>query len=110
MLNYCESCGQGRDGSVGLYIELDDNGLCQECAAIFCDICGQEHNASEDNQYCNHCKEWIPPEKWTETERLPNGDAMLFCESCKKTTQHTKTPINNFFVYECCVCPRNHRL
>lgn len=76
----------------------------------FCDVCGQEHHCSESEQYCRSCGEWTPPEKWGETEHLPNGDAMLFCERCKDTTQHTQTPINNFFVFECCVCPTNQPL
>lgn len=58
MLNYCVCCGQGRDGSVGIYIELDDNGECQECRDLFCFICGQEHNADNEYNagYCQHCK------------------------------------------------------
>lgn len=57
MINYCESCGQGRDGNpVGLYIELDDNGLCQECREMFCPICNQSLN-TDDAGYCYNCKE-----------------------------------------------------
>ena len=44
------------DFSVGLNFELDDNGLCPKCAAIFCPIWNQEHNA-DDAGYCQHCKE-----------------------------------------------------
>ena len=30
---HCEHCGEVEDGSVGLYLNLNDNGICEECAA-----------------------------------------------------------------------------
>ena len=76
---FCVGCGAAPDPSVGENFELSDDGFCPECAEI----------------------------EITDKELLPEGDVMLFCEACNKSTQHTQVTIRNFFVFECVVCPSN---
>ena len=58
---FCVGCEDAPDGSVGLNFDLDDNGYCPECSALFCDVCGQEHNCLHEQNagYCQHCREPI---------------------------------------------------
>lgn len=51
--HHCEGCGEKTDD---IRLVAETEGYCPDCD-IYCDLCGQEHNASRYNGYCQHCKE-----------------------------------------------------
>ena len=52
----CPECHVTEDPSIGLYLHIDESGICETCRET-CMFCDQEHHASIEESFCHNCGE-----------------------------------------------------